>query len=538
MVIWLVSREYAGIAEAGGVKNVACSLCENLVQLGNKVILFIPFYGCTDISHVESFNKNSYQPVQVYVLGKRETVQFASGTLAGVEFVFICHKAFKEKKAVYTYTEEEEKKNPLHKRGTGHEDSLYLNSLFQKAVAAFGKNCAPDQLPDIVHCQDATTALVPAFIQQIASDDMEGSIAYSHTKCVVTIHNAGPGYHHEFSSLREAELYTGLPENVLSKGLNGTKVEPFLVATANAKITTVSPQYAQEILLGTTETAGLTEGFRNRHTEIEGITNGIEFSKYDPSDIKKSLLPYAFNPVKKDLVGKYKCRHFLLEEFATMPEEDKSKVHNDVPVIEQCGHIETGSASDPCEPVFIVYHGRIVRQKGIDILAASASKLLEGGELVRFIFIGQGEPELENELELLSKKFPGKCIFLRGYERALARLCTAAADFIVLPSQFEPCGLEDFIAQLYGTIPVAHATGGLCKIVDEQTGYLYHPNTPEELSSIIHSLVQLKQADGDLFNNMIAYTAQYVKNTYSWRIVAKEKYMKLYHSLLSEKKKK
>ena len=538
MVIWVVSREYACLAEAGGVKNVACSLSENLVRLGNKVMLFIPFYGCTDVSRVSDYTAGVIPPVEVNVMDSKETVSFSSGILDGVEIIFVCHHSFAEKLGVYTYTERDEKENPAHKRGSGHEDALFLNTLFQKAVVAFGNVCSHEQIPDIIHCQDATTAMVPVFVMERSNEDMAGRIVFARSKCVVTIHNAGPGYHHDFSSVEEAHHYTNLPKNLLEKGLNGTHVEPFLLSALNARITTVSPQYAQEILSGSTETAGLSECFKARHIEIEGITNGIEFSKYDPSDTKKSLLPYEFNPVKKDLVGKYKCRHFLLEEFATMPEEDGSKVHKDVPVIEQCGHIETGSASDPCEPVFIVYHGRIVRQKGIDILAASASKLLGDGELVRFIFIGQGEPELENELEVLSKEFPGKCIFLRGYERALARLCTAAADFIVLPSQFEPCGLEDFIAQLYGTIPVAHATGGLCKIVDEQTGYLYHPNTPEELSSIIHSLVQLKQADGDLFNNMIAHTAQYVKNTYSWRIVAKEKYMKLYHSLLAEKKKK
>ena len=106
------------------------------------------------------------------------------------------------------------------------------------------------------------------------------------------------------------------------------------------------------------------------------------------------------------------------------------------------------------------------------------------------------------------------------------------SDFIALPSNFEPCGLEDFIAQIFGTLPVAHATGGLCKIIDDQTGFLYKPNTAEELSRTISNLVKLKQADSDIFNNMISYAADYVKSNYSWRIVAKEKYLELYNSLL------
>lgn len=534
MVIWVVSREYAGLAEAGGVKNVACSLSENLVRLGNKVMLFIPFYGCTDVSRVSDYTAGVIPPVEVNVMDSKETVSFSSGVLDGVEIIFVCHHSFAEKLGVYTYTERDEKENPAHKRGSGHEDALFLNTLFQKAVVAFGNVCSHEQIPDIIHCQDATTAMVPVFVMERSNEDMAGRIVFARSKCVVTIHNAGPGYHHDFSSVEEAHHYTNLPKNLLEKGLNGTHVEPFLLSALNARITTVSPQYAQEILSGSTETAGLSECFKARHIEIEGITNGIEFDKYDPTDVKKSFLPYTFNPAKKDLIGKYKCRALFLEKYARIPNDTDNR--NKDLGIDQCGHIETGNAGDPCEPVFITYHGRIVRQKGIDVLAEAADKLLSMNEPVRFIFIGQGEPELENQLALLSLKYGGKCIFLRGYDRAITRLCTAVADFIALPSKFEPCGLEDFIAQLFGTLPIAHATGGLCKIVDEQTGFLFKPDTSDELASMIKSLVQLKQADSDIFNNMIAYAASYVRENYSWRTVVKERYLVLYRKLLNKKK--
>lgn len=535
MVVWVVSREYAGLAEAGGVKNVACSLSENLVRLGQKVMLFIPFYGCTDLSRVKYYNAGMLPPVQVEVAGRQETVSFASGILDGVEIVFVCHHAFAEKLAVYTYTERDERDNPEHRRGSGHKDVLFLNTLFQKAVVAYANSCSHEQIPDIIHCQDATTALVPVFVMQRTQSDMTGMILFAHTKCIVTIHNAGPGYHHSFSSVDEAEYYTGLPKSVVEKGLNGITVEPFILAALNAQITTVSPQYAEEIISGTTDTAGLSEEFKARHIKIEGITNGIEFDKYDPTDINKSLLPYAFNPAQQDLVGKYKCRALFLKEYAMIPEEDNLQAQK-VDGIEQVGHIETGCASDPCEPVFIAYHGRLVRQKGIDVLAEAANMLLEKGEPVRFIFIGQGEPELEDQLAVLSLKYSGKCIFLRGYDRSLTRLCTAVADFIALPSKFEPCGLEDFIAQLFGTLPIAHATGGLCKIIDEQTGFLFKPDTAEELASMITSLIKLKQADSDIFNTMIAYAAKYVREKYSWRTVVEDEYMALYKKLLSRKK--
>jgi len=534
MVVWVASREYAGIAEAGGVKNVTCSLCENLVRLGNKVIAFLPLYGCSDLQNVTSFQKNDLMNTEISVHGKLEKVQYATGWSCGVEIVFVCHPSFAEKRAVYTYTAEEERLNNSHVHGTGHEDALFLNTLFQKAVVSFASFCQPDQIPDIVHCQDATTAIIPTFIKYAAETAMTERIVFSHTKCVVTIHNAGPGYHHEFPSAQECIAYTGLPLEAVEKSMNGDRVEPFLLASLNAQLTTVSPQYAKEIADGTTQTAGLSESFKYHHIIIKGITNGIEFSKYDPSDIKKSLLPFVFNPARKDLLGKYHCRRFFLEKFFDDSTADGSPVET-YQGIEQFGHLETGSAADPCEPVFLSYHGRIVRQKGIDILAGAASYLLAHDALVRFIFIGQGEQSLENELIDLSRKYPGKCLFLRGYNRSLARLCIAVADFAVFPSTFEPCGLEDFIAQVYGTIPIAHATGGLCKIIDEQTGFLYKENTDAEISEIIQSLVTLKQAEGDLFNNMIAYTASYVRQHYSWRTVVKEKYIPLYTALLGKK---
>ena len=107
MNIWLVSREYAGIAEAGGVKNVACSLSENLVRLGHDVTLFIPFYGCTSLSKIDDYDDSKNLTAYVQVKSKEERVEFSHGTKKGVRIVFVHHPSFLEKKAVYTYTQEE-----------------------------------------------------------------------------------------------------------------------------------------------------------------------------------------------------------------------------------------------------------------------------------------------------------------------------------------------------------------------------------------------------------------------------------------------
>lgn len=518
MNIWSVSREYAGIAEAGGVKNVARSLAEALVRRGHKVTLFIPLYACTDIDAVEQFECVWHEPVFVNRSGTSVPVSFCHGMLNGVDIVFISHRQFAEKKAVYVYTQEDENVIPSHRHGTGHVDALELNAIFQKAVVAFGDTCAQSEAPDIIHCQDATAALVPSLMHFKMQLSPLSAQFYEHTKCVVTIHNAGPGYHHHFDSLQSAAYITSLPESMLKEGLVGQRVEPFMLASRYARLTTVSPQYAREILDGTTETDGLGQAFKAGGITITGITNGIDFDNYDPRDTHKSHLPFAFNPEYKELDGKYKCRTVLIQQYASL---DAQRVSG----VSRFGHL-----APQTEPfVLISYHGRIVHQKGIGTLIEASRILLQKQLPVKIVCTGQGESELEDMLASLSREFVGRFVFFKGYDRSLARLCTASADFSVFPSLFEPCGLEDFISQLYGTIPVAHATGGLCKIIDEETGFLYKPGTCEKLLEILEPLVRIKASAPDIFLPMISFAAKNTHALYNWQHVAAQ-----YETLYSE----
>ncbi|MBO4320601.1 MAG: glycogen/starch synthase [Treponema sp.] len=522
MRVWIVSREYAGVAEAGGVKNVACSLSENLVKLGNHVTLFIPLYGCTDISSVKDYLCVWHKPVQVKVGDTVCHVCFAHGYSNGVEIVFICHRAFSEKMGVYTYTRHEEMKDPSNVRGSGHKDTLFLNVLYQKAAVLYGQTCEGSDSPEIVHCQDAAAALFPVLMENAKASDKKLKSFYSHTRCVVTIHNAGPGYHHAFENVNQASWYTGIPQEKLVYGLNGCRVEPFLLAAETSAVTTVSPQYAEEIMSGDTETDGLSEEFRKHKIKIYGITNGIDVARYDPTDTKISLLPYAFAPEKKDLGGKLECRNFFLEHYALKSAQSTEDG------VQKCGFLD----EDDEDCVYIAYHGRVVAQKGISVLVKAAEILVSQKLPVRFIIAGQGQPELEKEIENFALSNPGKCVYFKGYSRFLSRLSIAAADFAVFPSFFEPCGLEDLIAQIYGTIPVAHATGGLCKIIDDETGFLYRENKSEELAKVLHSLVVIKARAGkNIFNSMIAYTAENVRRCFSWETVTKDKYIPLYNAL-------
>ncbi len=527
MNIWTVAREYAGIAEAGGVKNVTCSLSESLVRAGEKVTLFIPLYGCTDLSTVEDFCCCWHKPVKIRVCGREMTVTFSHGRRNGVEIVFIGNRAFSEKKAVYTYTEEEEALNPAHRKGQGHEDAQFLNTLFQKAVAAYGGTCSKEENPSIIHCHDATAAMLCVFVLFARKESKALASVYRHTRFVVTIHNAGAGYHHEYSSLDAAAYFTGLDRDFLARGLNGTCVEPFLLAGGFSCITTVSPQYAGEIMDGMTDTGGLSALFARDRVKVIGITNGIDCARYNPADPSASLLPAPFDIASGDFDGKYVCRNHFLKSFADkdrhLPEADAG--------VRRYGFLAGGGNGT----VYVAYHGRVVRQKGISVLAAVARRILESRMDAKFIFLGQGERELEDKLENLASSFPGDAVYFKGYDRALSRLCIASADIAVFPSNFEPCGTEDFIAQMYGTICLAHATGGLKKIVDGETGFLYEPNNSDTLFHFLSSLVRIAgQAGRDIFRSMLTYTARYITECYSWDKVAEESYLPLFKGLLEK----
>ena len=201
MIIWQVAREYAGLAEAGGVKNVVCSLSEGLSQLGNKVTLFIPQYGCSDFSNVLDFEQIPNSSFDIEVDAKKYSVSFAKGKINDVEIVFLVTDCFLKKNGVYTYTKEEEALNSSFIRGHGHIDSLEIEMVFQKSLIKFLETFSIK--PDVIHCHDATTGFIPAFANTKENKDF-----FANTNFIVTIHNAGPAYHHEINGIENVPNLT------------------------------------------------------------------------------------------------------------------------------------------------------------------------------------------------------------------------------------------------------------------------------------------------------------------------------------------
>ena len=524
MNIWIASMECASLAEAGGVKNVTYSFCKELTYLGKKVTLFIPFYSFTNLKNTIDLNRNHLNNIKINLCGKTETVNFYKARYATVNFkiVFVYHPAFFEKEAVYTYTEHEQALNENHRKGSGHADTLFLDTLFAKSVAEYAKLIDAEALPDLVHCQDASTAMIPAFIKEASKTEDR----LSNIKSVVTIHNAGPAYHHSFFDMAQAEYHTGLSRNILCGALNNCCIEPFLLAQiSGAALTTVSVEYAEELFKSRNlrETDGLSDIFYQRHIKIKGITNGIDYDNYNPNRKEVSELPYVFNPEKCDLKGKYKCREYFINEYL-QNKELKELVY---------GSFEPGCAEKK-ENIFISYHGRIAGQKGISVLIQAIPLIISHNPKVHFIITGQGELFLESQIKELTERFKGKIIFINCYDKKAARLTTVSGDFIVLPSQFEPCGLEDFIAQIYGTLPIAHKTGGLNKILDDKTGFLYRNNTPAELAARVGEAINIKTDDFPQMMKMIVDAANYVHEKYLWKSVILQEYIPFFEKILKK----
>ncbi|AIW88859.1 glycogen/starch synthase [Treponema sp. OMZ 838] len=532
-LIWVVSREYAGFAEAGGVKNVVKSLAEAAAAYGLTVTVFLPRYG----NNSEDLD-NCIGEAQIRVGDTPHLVRYFELFRKNIRFIFIDSGIFTEKKDIYTYCAEELDyfREKLHrpdlKKGDGYIDNHEMNVLFQKAVYCYGLR--NHTAPQVLHCHDAHTALLPAFI----SARCTGRRLFRHTRTLITIHNAGDGYRQTFYSFEYAAHLTDLPHRVLEYGRVDYTVEPFLVGSAFADLTTVSPWYAKQLISPEHSPYSylFSKTLAQKHIHITGITNGIDFGAYNPCDMECSGLPFAFDIQKEQFEGKYACRSFLLDKLqsqtCTAPLYDG---------IQQYGSMST---QEEKRTLYLMYHGRLVRQKGIDVLLKAIPRILERSPNLRFIVMGQGNPELEAEAIALAAALPGKFVYCKGYNRNAARLITAAADFIVLPSLFEPCGLEDLIAQVYGTIPIANAQGGLQKIINGKTGFLYTLPNGEEQNTDIHisALTEavLNQAESffatdkarltdiPYFKNIILQACTALHTEFSWKHIFTQQYLKLY----------
>ncbi|MCW5203841.1 glycogen/starch synthase, partial [Desulfobulbus sp. US5] len=522
----MVTREYDGVAGAGGVKDVCRQLSEALVRhAGCDVRVVLPCYGFMDAAargfkrvqlpcRQEAANIPTVFDVDMNYPDKerRESVSLWRKKERGVVIYLLDALRFAEKQAVYTYTPAEEKEKKWQKAGKGHVDFFAMNVLLQKA--ALDLMILLNLRPDIIHCHDGHAAILPAMLQEHGG--------YRHFFCktgaVVTVHNAGLGYHQEVDDLDFAEAITGLPESALRSGLFNKAFNPFVAAAGYAQINTVSEQYARE-LQETDEdsrTGLLGHKFLKKGVELVGITNGVNPGDFNPAQGTKRGLAANFNPETGKLDGKRLCKEEMLRSCGAG--EDWAAVE------------QYGSLGDTPESPLFTFIGRLTAQKGLDLLLQAVPLLTTDFQL---LVLGSGDSALEQKLQDLAEDdtFRGRICFLKGYDPDLALKIYAAGDFFLIPSLYEPCGLTDYIAQLFGNLPIVHHVGGLVKVLDRKTGFAYQEHTPEALAETMSLALEIYRDNPEQLTVMRRTAVKHIRTHHSWQHVM-EDYLSLYRKAL------
>ncbi len=521
--IWMLSREYGNLAGAGGVKDVVSQLSVSLARRsGRSVHVVLPCYGFMKPEQLGfkllsdplrpqkelQFEVDLNYPEEE----RQEDVKVWVAKQDQVNIYLIDTERFREKQNVYTYTAEEEASFSWQKTGEGHIDYFAMNILLQKA--AIDLMVILDARPDVIHCHDGHNAVLPAMI----SEQYGFRQYFRGTGCVITVHNAGQGYHQEIADLAFAQITTDLPLPLIRQAILDDCFDPFLAGAPYAVMNTVSENYARELRETVDDhlTGWLGHELLERKIVLEGVTNGIDPDSFSAKENAKSHIAASFDPLGAGaLDGKQKCKIALLKQLAG---------EKNIPGIHQSGVLDL----DPAVPL-VTFIGRLSTQKGVAVLTSALKKLLKERGDFHFLLLGTGNSHDEEGLIELAEKEAnkGRVCILRGFDTILANKVYAAGDFFVIPSQYEPCGLTDFMAQLFGNLPIVHAVGGLVKVVDGKTGFSYDKQSAAALCEAIERALHLYETDPSAIRVMQRQAVELIHERYTWETVSKE-YLKLY----------
>ena len=487
MKIAFVSTEAVPFAKTGGLADVAGSLPIDLEKLGCEVKLFIPKYFSIDESrHGLKYNWNIGE-MPVRVNGQIRSVHVHQSKLpdSNVEVNFIDCPHYFHRHRIYTNDIDEDERFIIFSKG--------VIELLQRLGWA----------PDVIHCNDWQTGLIPLFIK----DNYNWDRMFDNTGTLFTIHNIG--YQGRFSSsvLGAAEIRGDLfyPSGPVEHdgGFSFMKAGIYFADIIN----TVSNTYSHEILTNEFG-AGLQNPLRERMEDLYGILNGADYNVWDPETDIHLPFKYSIN----DLSGKQKNKEYLLQHFGIPFKEH-------IPLI--------GIIS------------RIVVQKGFDLFADAINDLMKLE--AQWIVLGSGEDRFENLFRQLSNQLPHKFGAYIGYNNELSHLIEAGSDMFLMPSRYEPCGLNQIYSLKYGTVPIVRKTGGLADTVhdwdelnyygfDTGTGFSFNDATGYALFKSVERAVNcFKQKEVWKKIQMNG-----MEKDYSWKHSA-EQYMELY-KLAKEKR--
>jgi len=465
MNILMVASEATPFAKTGGLADVLGGLPPALGARGENVAVVMPAYRENYYPHSP---REAYRSLWI-PLGPGYLVDILRATENGVDYFFVHCPPLYDRDGIY---------------GAGSVD--FADNYMRFAVLAMaGVNVARYLFrPNIMHAHDWQAALTPVYVRENFSTDP----TFLGVKHVFTIHNLG---------------YQGMfPPQVLPEiALDGRFFNPgqleffgkvnFLkagIAWSDA-ITTVSKGYAKEIQ--TPKLGFGLDGFLRQHGPITGIVNGVNYAEWNPETDVHIAARYSAD----DFSGKRECKRAILREYG-LPDWDLDR---------------------PLAGII----SRFVAQKGFDLFADIADELMR--ENLALVILGSGVPEYEALFRDLARAYPDKVGLRIGYDEGLSHRIEAAADIFLMPSHYEPCGLNQIYSLRYGTIPVVRATGGLDDTIDEDTGFKVRDYSGLAFLEAIRAALGAYQDSGQWVRRM----RRAMQKDFSWSASAGE-YQKLY----------
>lgn len=444
--IAFIVSEVEDIIKTGGLADVAKALPLAYEALGHEVCIVMPAYQVV----IDQFNLTQHGE---FTSSMRQFKRYEHD-LGNVKVHLIGHTCF-DREGLYA------------ENNVAYSDNGERFGLFSAAVIDVLQ--AVNFQPDIMHCNDWHTGLVPFFVKHNQQQFAEGFFA--NTKTALTIHNAAFQGSFELHEIPMMQPYHQALHFDQHPHINMMKVG---IAHAD-KITAVSPTYAQEILtdLGG---HGLHYVLQNRSSDLKGILNGCDYSQWDPTT--DPFIPAHFDI--NDLSGKAKCKAALQAK---------------------------AGFTDSLDTPLIGMVCRLTAQKGFDYIVPILRDLMAHN--LGLVIVGTGDPLVCQQLADVSRMHPTKFKFIHGFEPELAHLVEAGSDFFLMPSEFEPCGLNQMYSLAYATLPIVRNVGGLSDTVvgidqnpQEATGFVFDSPSPEALLICIRRALLLYREQPDLFVTM------------------------------------
>ena len=487
--IVFMASEMVPYCKTGGLADVIGALPEELARQGNNVTVIIPYY--REVAEWAEKNK-SVPPIVVDALpfflpGYTQTACVRKiDDPSGMNILFIDYPSAFDREELYT------------EGGQDYEDNLTRYAIFCKAGIEACKALAIR--PDILHANDWQAAMAPVYLKTHYGQDP----FFENTSSILTIHNLG--YQGRFSG----DKFQGLdlpwelfnPEGLEYFGQVNILKGGIIFADS---VTTVSPTYAKEIQ--TPEFgAGMDGLLASRSDKLVGILNGVDYSDWNPNTDK--LIPVKYS--KDNLDGKWQCRTQLRKEVG-LPD---------------------------CKAPLIGMISRLAEQKGFEILLKALPRLMKLN--LQIVILGTGDPRYHTELGKAAEKYPDKLAIKLTFSNELAHQIEAGCDMFLMPSRYEPCGLNQMYSLRYGTVPIVSSTGGLKDTVENvtparlkkgsATGFVMKAFSEGSLYSTVKKAVQLFSEDKKNWRKLIEAS---MSKDFGWTTQARQ-YTKLYSELSKE----